>query len=148
MQLELLNDQGQAIAKVDAPGHRVRPRLQTERWCIRSWWPIQANARQGTRAQMDRARSQALDARSRSRQKGTGRARAGMTSAAVAWRWLASSRTGRDENFSQKINKKMYRAGMASDPVRSWRVTAVWRSVGIMVDRAEDQAAGAEAQGA
>jgi hypothetical protein len=30
-----------------------------------------------------------------------------------------------DENFSQKVNKKMYRAGMAPS-CRSWRATAAW----------------------
>jgi large subunit ribosomal protein L4 len=48
------------------------------------------------------------------RQKGTGRARAGMTSSPL---WRGGGRIFPnlpDENFSQKINKKMYRAGMAS----------------------------------
>ena len=48
------------------------------------------------------------------RQKGTGRARAGMTSSPL---WRGGGRTfpnSPDENFTQKINKKMYRAGMAS----------------------------------
>ena len=48
------------------------------------------------------------------RQKGTGRARAGMASSPI-WRGggkiFASSP---DENFSQKVNRKMFRAGMAS----------------------------------
>ena len=48
------------------------------------------------------------------RQKGTGRARAGMTSSPL---WRGGGRTfpnSPEENFAQKINKKMYRAGMAS----------------------------------
>jgi len=48
------------------------------------------------------------------RQKGTGRARAGMTSSPL---WRGGGRTfpnSPDENFSHKLNKKMYRAGMAS----------------------------------
>ena len=48
------------------------------------------------------------------RQKGTGRARAGMTSSPL---WRGGGRifpNMPDENFAQKINKKMYRAGMAS----------------------------------
>ena len=48
------------------------------------------------------------------RQKGTGRARAGMTSSPL---WRGGGRifpNSPDENFTQKVNKKMYRAGMAS----------------------------------
>jgi large subunit ribosomal protein L4 len=48
------------------------------------------------------------------RQKGTGRARAGMTSSPL---WRGGGRifpNKPDENFSQKLNRKMYRAGMAS----------------------------------
>ena len=48
------------------------------------------------------------------RQKGTGRARAGMTSSPL-WRGGGRIFPNRpDENFSQKVNKKMYRAGMAA----------------------------------
>jgi large subunit ribosomal protein L4 len=48
------------------------------------------------------------------RQKGTGRARAGMTSSPL---WRGGGRifpNKPDENFMQKLNRKMYRAGMAS----------------------------------
>jgi large subunit ribosomal protein L4 len=48
------------------------------------------------------------------RQKGTGRARAGMTSSPL---WRGGGRifpNSPDENFSQKVNKKMYRAGVCS----------------------------------
>ena len=48
------------------------------------------------------------------RQKGTGRARAGMTSSPL---WRKGGRAFPnlpEENFSQKINKKMYRAAIAS----------------------------------
>jgi large subunit ribosomal protein L4 len=73
----------------------------------------QANARQGTRAQKSRATVK-HSTKKPWRQKGTGRARAGMTSSPI---WRGGGRTfpnSPDENFSQKINKKMYRAGMAS----------------------------------
>src|SRR3546814_12433517 len=46
------------------------------------------------------------------RQKGTGRARSGMTSSPI---WRGGGRAfpnSPDENFSQKVNKKMYRAGL------------------------------------
>ena len=48
------------------------------------------------------------------RQKGTGRARAGMTSSPL---WRGGGRifpNSPEENFSQKVNKKMYRAGIRS----------------------------------
>ena len=60
------------------------------------------------------ARRSSTRPRSRSSQKGTGRARAGMTSSPL---WRGGGRifpNSPDENFTQKINKKMYRAGMAS----------------------------------
>ena len=74
---------------------------------------FQANARQGTRAQKDREQVK-HSTKKPFKQKGTGRARAGMTSSPL---WRGGGRifpNMPDENFSQKINKKMYRAGMAS----------------------------------
>ncbi len=73
----------------------------------------QANARMGTRAQKDRAEVR-HSTRKPWRQKGTGRARAGMTSSPL---WRGGGRVfpnSAEENFTQKINKKMYRAGMRS----------------------------------
>jgi large subunit ribosomal protein L4 len=73
----------------------------------------QANARQGTRAQKDRQAVKHSTAKP-FRQKGTGRARAGMTSSPI---WRGGGRVhpnSPDENFSHKVNKKMYRAGMAT----------------------------------
>jgi large subunit ribosomal protein L4 len=74
---------------------------------------FQANARQGTRAQKDREQVR-HSTKKPFKQKGTGRARAGMTSSPL---WRGGGRifpNMPDENFTQKINKKMYRAGMAS----------------------------------
>jgi large subunit ribosomal protein L4 len=74
---------------------------------------FQANARQGTRSQKDREMVK-HSTKKPFRQKGTGRARAGMTSSPL-WRGVGRIfPNSPDENFSQKINKKMYRAGMAS----------------------------------
>jgi len=73
----------------------------------------QANARKGTRAQKDRGEVR-HSTRKPWRQKGTGRARAGMTSSPL---WRGGGRifpNTPDENFSQKVNRKMYRAGMAA----------------------------------
>src|SRR2546425_4139281 len=73
----------------------------------------QANARIGSRAQKDRG---AVNHSTKKpwRQKGTGRARAGMTSSPL---WRGGGRifpNSPEENFTQKVNKKMYRAGMAA----------------------------------
>ena len=112
MQLELLNDQGQATAKFDAPD-TVFARDYNEALVHQIVVAYQANARQGTRAQLDRGEVH-HSTKKPFRQKGTGRARAGMTSSPL-WRGGGRIFPNRpDENFSQKINKKMYRAGMAS----------------------------------
>ena len=112
MQLELLNDQGQATSKVDAPD-TVFARDYNEALVHQIVVAFQANARQGTRAQKDRGEV-AHTTKKPFRQKGTGRARAGMSSSPL-WRGGGRIFPNRpDENFSQKVNKKMYRAGMAS----------------------------------
>jgi large subunit ribosomal protein L4 len=112
MQLELLNEQGQAASKVDAPD-TVFARDYNEALVHQIVVAYQANARQGTRKQLTRAEVH-HSTKKPFRQKGTGRARAGMTSSPL---WRGGGRifpNMPDENFSQKINKKMYRAGMAS----------------------------------
>jgi large subunit ribosomal protein L4 len=73
----------------------------------------QANARIGSRAQKDRG---AVNHSTNKpwRQKGTGRARAGMTSSPL---WRGGGKifpNSPDENFTQKVNRKMYRAGLCS----------------------------------
>ena len=73
----------------------------------------QANARSGNRAQKDREQVHHTTKKPW-RQKGTGRARAGMSSSPI---WRGGGRIFPnlpDENFSHKVNKKMYRAGMRS----------------------------------
>lgn len=112
MQLELLNEQGQATSKVDAPD-TVFARDYNEALVHQVVVAFQANARQGTRAQLDRGEVK-HSTKKPFRRKGTGRARAGMTSSPL-WRGGGRIFPNRpDENFSQKVNKKMYRAGMAS----------------------------------
>ena len=112
MQLELLNDQGQATAKFDVPD-TVFARDYNEALVHQIVVAYQANARQGTRAQLDRGEVH-HSTKKPFRQKGTGRARAGMTSSPL-WRGGGRIFPNRpDENFSQKVNKKMYRAGMAA----------------------------------
>ena len=112
MQLELLNDQGLAASKVDAP-ETVFGREYNEDLVHQIVIAYRANGRQGTRAQKDRQQVH-HSTKKPFKQKGTGRARAGMTSSPL---WRGGGRifpNMPDENFTQKINKKMYRAGMAS----------------------------------
>jgi large subunit ribosomal protein L4 len=112
MQLELLNEQGQATAKVDAPD-TVFARDYNEALVHQVVVAYQANARSGTRQQKNRETVK-HSTKKPWRQKGTGRARAGMTSSPI---WRGGGRAfpnSPDENFSHKVNKKMYRAGMAS----------------------------------
>ncbi len=112
MQLELLNDQGQAASKVDAPA-TLFGRDYNEALVHQLVVAYQANARQGTRAQKDRSQVR-HSTRKPYRQKGTGNARAGST-ASPLWRGGGQHfPSSPNENFSQKVNKKMYRAGMAS----------------------------------
>jgi len=112
MQLELLNEQGQAASKIDAP-ETVFGREYNEDLVHQIVVAYQANARQGTRAQKDREQVK-HSTKKPFKQKGTGNARAGMTSSPL---WRGGGRifpNSPEENFTQKINKKMYRAGMAS----------------------------------
>jgi large subunit ribosomal protein L4 len=112
MQLELLNDQGQVASKMDVL-ETVFGRAYNEDLVHQVVVAFQANARQGTRAQKDREQVR-HSTKKPFKQKGTGRARAGMTSSPL---WRGGGRifpNMPNENFTQKINKKMYRAGMAS----------------------------------
>ncbi|HSX91915.1 MAG TPA: 50S ribosomal protein L4 [Hydrogenophaga sp.] len=126
MQVELLNDQGQAASKLDVP-ETVFGRDYNEALIHQLVVAYQANARQGTRAQKDRQMVK-HSTKKPFKQKGTGRARAGMTSSPL---WRGGGRifpNSPDENFTQKINKKMYRAGMASifsQLVREGRLSVV-----------------------
>ena len=73
----------------------------------------QANARSGNRAQKDREQVKHTTKKPW-RQKGTGRARAGMSSSPL---WRGGGRifpNSPEENFSHKVNKKMHRAGLCS----------------------------------
>ncbi|WP_234267126.1 50S ribosomal protein L4 [Hydrogenophaga sp. NFH-34] len=112
MQVELLNDQGQAASKLDVP-ETVFGRDYNESLIHQLVVAYKANARQGTRAQKDREMVK-HSTKKPFKQKGTGNARAGMTSSPL---WRGGGRifpNSPDENFTQKLNKKMYRAGMAS----------------------------------
>ncbi|MFA5598575.1 MAG: 50S ribosomal protein L4 [Pusillimonas sp.] len=110
MELKLLNEQGQSAATYAAPD-TVFGRDFNEALVHQIVVAFQANARSGNRAQKDRAEVK-HSTKKPWRQKGTGRARAGMTSSPI---WRGGGRAfpnSPDENFSQKVNKKMYRAGI------------------------------------
>jgi large subunit ribosomal protein L4 len=112
MELKLLNDQGQSSATVTAPD-TVFGREYNEALIHQIVVAYQANARSGNRAQKDREQVKHTTKKPW-RQKGTGRARAGMSSSPL---WRGGGRifpNSPEENFTQKVNKKMHRAGIRS----------------------------------
>jgi len=112
MELKLLNEQGQATASVKA-SDELFGREYNESLVHQVVTAYMANARRGTRAQKGRS-DIAKSTRKPWRQKGTGRARAGMASSPL---WRGGGKifpNSPDENFSHKVNRKMFRAGLAS----------------------------------
>jgi large subunit ribosomal protein L4 len=112
MELKLLDAQGQASARVEAPD-TIFGRDFNEPLIHQVVVAFQANARSGNRAQKDRSEVR-HSTKKPFRQKGTGRARAGMTSSPL---WRGGGRifpNSPDENFTHKVNRKMYRAGVCS----------------------------------
>ena len=112
MELKLLNDQGQSTASVSA-SDKAFGREYNEALVHQVVTAYLANARTGTRAQKDRGAVK-HSTKKPWRQKGTGRARAGMTSSPL---WRGGGKTfpnSPDENFSHKLNRKMFRAGLSS----------------------------------
>ena len=112
MELNVLNDQGQASAKVEAPD-TIFARDFNEPLVHQVVVAFQANSRSANRQQKDRSEVR-HSTKKPWRQKGTGRARAGMTSSPL---WRGGGRTfpnSPEENYSQKLNRKMYRAGLCS----------------------------------
>ncbi len=112
MEIKLLNDQGQPAATIDAPD-TIFGREFNEALVHQIVVAYRANGRAGTRAQKDRSQVK-HSTRKPWRQKGTGRARAGMASSPL---WRGGGRifpSSPAENFTQKVNKKMYRAGIKS----------------------------------
>src|SRR5690349_23358766 len=111
MDLKLIDDKGQAstVAGSDALfGHDYNEALIHQ--VVTAY---QANARQGTRAQKGRGQVNKSH-RKPWQQKGTGRARAGQANSPL---WRGGGKifpSSPDENFTQKVNRKMYRAGIAS----------------------------------
>jgi large subunit ribosomal protein L4 len=126
MDLKLINDQGQDAGAVSA-ADSLFGREYNEALVHQLVAAYMANGRQGDRAQLTRAEVR-HSTKKPFKQKGTGRARAGMTSSPL---WRGGGRTfpnKPDENFSQKVNRKMFRAGIAtilSRLVQDGRLTVV-----------------------
>ena len=112
MELNVINDSGKPTAKV-AASDAAFGREYNEALVHQVLTAFLANARQGTRAQ--KARGEVNKSNKKPwRQKGTGRARAGRASSPL---WRGGGRIFPnlpDENFSHKLNRKMYRAGVCS----------------------------------
>ena len=112
MDLKVLNDNGQPAATV-AASDALFARDYNEALIHQVVTAFQANARQGTRAQ--KGRSEINKSHKKPwKQKGTGRARAGQANSPL---WRGGGKifpSSPDENFSHKLNRKMYRAGIAS----------------------------------
>jgi large subunit ribosomal protein L4 len=112
MELTLIDAKGQATASVKA-SDELFGREYNESLVHQIVTAYMANARMGTRAQKGRS-DIAKSTRKPWRQKGTGRARAGMASSPL---WRGGGKifpNSPEENFSQKVNRKMFRAGLAA----------------------------------
>ena len=112
MDLKLLSGNGEKSATVSA-SDALFGREYNEALIHQVVVAYQANARQGTRAQKGRADVNKSHKKPWA-QKGTGRARAGQANSPL---WRGGGKifpSSPDENFSQKVNRKMYRAGIAS----------------------------------
>jgi large subunit ribosomal protein L4 len=112
MELKLLNEQGQPASTLQA-SDGLFGREYNEALIHQVVVAYMANGRSGDRAQKGRSEI-AKSTKKPWRQKGTGRARAGMASSPI---WRGGGKTfpnSPDENFGQKLNRKMYRAGVAS----------------------------------
>ena len=112
MELKLINAQGQVSGSV-AASDALFAREYNEALVHQLVTAYLANARSGNRAQKTRAEVK-HSTKKPWRQKGTDRARSGMTSSPL-WRKGGRAFPNKpDENFTQKVNRKMYRAGMAT----------------------------------
>lgn len=112
MELKLLNERGEQASMLQA-SDTLFAREYNEALIHQVVVAYMANARSGNRAQKGRAEI-AKSTRKPWRQKGTGRARAGMASSPI-WRGGGKAfPSSPDENFSHKLNRKMFRAGVAA----------------------------------
>src|SRR5688500_2459360 len=126
MELKLIDDKGQSAASISV-SDSLFGREYNEALVHQVITAYLANARSANRAQ--KGRSDAAKAtRKPWRQTGTGRARAGMAFSPL---WRGGGKTfpnSPEENFSHKVNRKMYRAGIGailSQLVREDRLSVV-----------------------
>ncbi len=125
MKLNVLNAQG-AASEIEA-SDALFARDYNEALVHQLVVAYQANARLGNRQQKTRAEVRHTTTKPW-RQKGTGRARAGSNGSPL---WRGGGRVFPNsplENFSQKVNRKMYRVGMAailSELVRQERLIVI-----------------------
>lgn len=126
MDLTVIDDKGQPTSKL-AASDELFGRAYNESIVHQVVTAYMANARLGTRAQL--GRSEVNKSKKKPwKQKGTGRARAGKASSPL---WRGGGRifpNSPDENFSQKVNRKVYRAGIAailSQLARDGRLTVI-----------------------
>jgi large subunit ribosomal protein L4 len=126
MDLKVISNDGQSTASISA-SDTLFGREYNEALVHQIVTAYMANARSGNRAQKGRADVN-KSTRKPWRQKGTGRARAGMASSPL---WRGGGQifpNSPEENFSHKVNRKMYRAGMGailSQLVRDSRLSVV-----------------------
>jgi large subunit ribosomal protein L4 len=113
MEFKLIDNKGKASAKTVKASDEIFAQEFKEGLVHQLVVSYQSNARVATRAQKTRAEVR-HSTKKPFRQKGTGNARAGMTSSPL---WRSGGRTfpnKPNENFSKKLNKKAYRVGMKS----------------------------------
>lgn len=126
MELKIINDQGQEASRLQA-SDALFAREYNEDLVHQLVVGYQANARSANSKQKGRDEV-AHTTHKPWRQKGTGRARSGMSSSPI---WRGGGRAfpnSPEQNYSQKLNRKMYRAGMAtilSQLVREDRLAVV-----------------------
>jgi large subunit ribosomal protein L4 len=126
MELKVINENGAAAASINA-SDEMFGREYNEALVHQLVTAYQANARSASSKQKGRSEI-AKSTRKPFAQKGTGRARAGMASSPL---WRGGGKifpNGPEENYTQKVNRKMYRAGLAailSQLVREGRLTVI-----------------------
>jgi large subunit ribosomal protein L4 len=126
MELKVINENGKAGASINASDD-LFGREYNETLVHQLVTAYQANARSANSKQKGRSEI-AKSTRKPFAQKGTGRARAGMASSPL---WRGGGKifpNSPDQNYTQKINRKMHRAGMASifsQLVRDGRLSVV-----------------------
>ena len=126
MDLKLIDAEGKATATVRG-SDALFARDYNEPLIHQLVTAFQANARSGNRKQKGRADVNKSHKKPWA-QKGTGRARAGQANSPL---WRGGGKifpSSPDENFSQKVNRKMYRAGVAailSQLVREGRLAVI-----------------------